>query len=332
MTRIRHLLFAIAALASPFAGPAFAADGPAVVASIKPIHSLVASVMAGVGEPYLIVRGGASPHTYSLKPSDATALGRAAVVFWVGPGLELFLESPIQKIARRAKVVTLSEAPGLIRLAYRQGGVFETHADDEHGDHGDEAHEDEHATGDDHDHGGAAASNRIDMHLWLDPLNAKALVRNIAATLAKADPRRASVYNANAKKVAQRLDGLTRDVAAKLAPVKGKSFIVFHDAYQYFEKRFGMNAAGSITVSPEIAAGAQRVSEIHRKIRELGATCVFSEPEFEPRLVHVDTEGTPAASGVLDPEGAALTEGPDLYFQLIEGLAASLRGCLGRSS
>ncbi len=328
MIRFCSLFAAVAVLAAPVIGPAVAADGPAVVASIKPIHSLVASVMAGVGAPYLIVRGGASPHTYSLKPSDATALDRAAVVFWVGPGLELFLESPIEKIARRAKVVTLSEAPGLIRLAYRQGGAFETHA------HDDEAQGDEQdqAADEDQDHHQDAARERIDMHLWLDPLNAKVLVRNIAESLAKADPLHAIVYDANAKKISLRLDRLIGDVAAKLAPVKGKPFIVFHDAYRYFEKRFGMNAAGSITVSPEIAAGAQRVSEIHRKVRELGATCVFSEPEFEPRLVRVVTEGTPAASGVLDPEGAALAEGPDLYFRLIEGLAASLRGCLGRSS
>lgn len=169
------------------------------------------------------------------------------------------------------------------------------------------------------------------MHLWLDPLNAKAMAAAIAVTLAVADPSHAAAYAANARALDARLDGLIRDVAAELEPVRTKPFIVFHDAYQYFERRFGLTAAGSITVSPEVIAGAQRVSEVRRKVRELGATCVFSEPQFEPRLVRVVIEGTAAASGVLDPEGAALADGPDLYFRLLRDLSGSLRRCLGRS-
>ena len=302
--------------------PVFAArsDAPRVVASIKPIHSLVAAVMEGVGTPDLIVKGAASPHTYSMKPSDASALQSADVVFWAGDDLEAFLVKPVATLATTAKVVELVDAPGLARLPFREGGPFEAHedgtetkaeAEPEAGGH--EAH---------HHHGAT------DMHFWLDPENAKAMTAAIETTLAAADPAHAGAYAANAARLEIRLDGLTETIGAQLEPVRGKPFIVFHDAYQYFEKRFGVVAAGSITVSPEQIPGVQRVAAIQAKVKSLGATCVFAEPQFEPKLVSVVTENTDARAGILDPEGAALTDGPQLYFQLIENLATSLEACL----
>ncbi|MGO8092941.1 zinc ABC transporter substrate-binding protein [Rhizobium leguminosarum] len=331
---LRMPALAIPALAIPallFSGTMRAADAPVVVTSIKPIHSLVSAIMQGVGEPELIVDGAASPHTYNLKPSNARALQDAKVIFWVGPGLEAFLEKPLQALGRDASIAALDDAPGLVKLPFREGGAFEPHDDaPEHEsasgqhDEADAAHDADpgHASDHDHDH------DTFDTHLWLDPMNAKAMAAMITTTLVAADPANALTYQGNAKALDDKLDALDTEIKGMVAPVKDKPFIVFHDAYQYFEHRYGIRVAGSITVSPETIPGAERVSEIHRKVGELGATCVFAEPQFEPRLVNVVIEGTRAKSGVLDPEAATLKAGPDLYFNLMRGIANSMKDCL----
>lgn len=297
---------------------------PNVVASIKPVHSLVASVMAGVGEPTLIVKGSASPHTYALKPSDAGALESADIVFWTGHGMELFLSDALDTLATGATVVELADSPGITLLPVREGGAFEAHAhageDHEHEEHD----HDEHAEHEGHDH----AHGEGDMHFWLDPENAKLMVTQIATTLAEADPGNATIYQANAEAELVKLDELEAELAATLAPVADKPFIVFHDAYQYFEARFGLNLAGSVTVTPDVMPGAARIDELKAKVAELGATCVFAEPNFEPTIIAAITEGSAAKSGTLDPEGGALTEGVDLYPTLLRGLATSLVDCL----
>ncbi|MBY5442495.1 zinc ABC transporter substrate-binding protein ZnuA [Rhizobium leguminosarum] len=321
---LRMPALAIPVLAIPallFTGTMRAADAPVVVTSIKPIHSLVSAIMQGVGEPELIVDGAASPHTYNLKPSNARALQDAKVIFWVGPGLEGFLEKPLQALGRDASIAELDNAPGLVTLPFREGGAFEAHDDGDEHHEADAAHSPD-ADHDDHEHG------RFDTHLWLDPMNAKAMASEITTTLVAADPANALTYQANAKALDDRLTALDKEITATVAPVKGKPFIVFHDAYQYFEHRYGIRVAGSITVSPETIPGAERVSEIHRKVGELGATCVFAEPQFEPRLVNVVIEGTRAKSGVLDPEAATLKAGPDLYFTLMRSIANSMKDCL----
>jgi zinc transport system substrate-binding protein len=304
------------------------AEVPNVVVSIKPIHSLVASIMQGVGEPALIVEGAASPHTYSMKPSNAAALEKANIVFWVGHGLEAFLEKPLESLGSGAEIVELDDAPGLEKLKFREGGAFEAHDDgDEHdaSAEGTEGHAHEEA-GHHHDEG------EFDMHLWLDPANAKAMAAQIEATLTAADPDNAAAYKANLEALGIRLDALDKQITETVAPIKDKPFIVFHDAYQYFEHRYHVKVAGSITVSPETLPGAARLKQIHEKIVELGATCVFAEPQFEPKLVNVVLEGTPAKSGTLDPEAATLDAGPDLYFQLMEGIGTSLKTCLSSGS
>ncbi|MBB4234276.1 zinc ABC transporter substrate-binding protein [Rhizobium esperanzae] len=322
---LRIPALAIPALAIPalfFAGSMRAADAPLVVTSIKPVHSLVSAIMQGVGEPQLIVDGAASPHTYNLKPSNARALQDAKVIFWVGPGLEAFLEKPLQALGSDASVVELDNAPGLTKLPFREGGAFEPHDDGDAAEHEAASADGHDHAADDHDHGA------FDTHLWLDPMNAKAMATMITTTLVAADPANALTYQANAKALDDKLTALDKELAATVAPVKAKPFIVFHDAYQYFEHRYGIRVAGSITVSPETIPGAERVSEIHRKVGELGATCVFAEPQFEPRLIDVVIEGTRAKSGVLDPEAATLKAGPDLYFTLMRGIADSMKACL----
>ena len=296
---------------------ATAADAPKVVVSIKPIHSLVAAIMQGVGMPDLIVDGASSPHTYALKPSNARSLQQAQLVFWVGPGMEAFLQKPLTALGSNATVVELDDAPGITKLKFREGGAFEPHDDGDGHDAGDE-----HADGHDHDNG------EFDTHLWLDPHNAKAMAAEITTSLVAADPANALTYEANQKTLNDKLDALDTEIASTVAPVKDKPFIVFHDAYQYFEHRYGVRVSGSITVSPETIPGAQRVAEIRSKVADLGATCVFAEPQFEPKLVNVVLEGTSAKSGVLDPEAATLPQGPDLYFDLMRGIANSLKSCL----
>ena len=298
-----------------------------VVTSIKPVHSLVAAVMQGVGTPDLIVEGAGSPHTYALKPSQAKQLQEADLVFWMSHDLEAFLEKSIDGIATKAVSVPLMESRGLMTLGFREGGAFDDHGHDEHDDHDEHDKDDDHDhekhdDHDEHDHG------EVDPHVWLDPENAKAMVHEIEEALAKADPANAATYESNAEAVMAKLDSLVAEIDSELQPVKGRGYIVFHDAYQYFENRFGVSAIGSITVSPEVLPGAERISDLQEKVRSLDATCVFSEPQFEPKLVATVTENTNARFGVIDPLGAAIDEGPNLYFTLIRNMASSLKNCL----
>jgi zinc transport system substrate-binding protein len=298
------------------ATPPAAAETVTVVTSIKPVHSLVAAAMQGAGTPHLIVGGGASPHSYSLKPSDAAALEEAQVVVWVGEGLETFLASSIATLAKDAEVVELAEIPGLKRLPYRAGGAWDDHAHEEEHEH-EEEHGEAHG-----DHG------EIDMHLWLDPDNAKAIVTAVAEALTRADPDNSGIYLANTKIMSYRLDQLVQEVEYDLAAVKDAPFVVFHDAFQYFDTRFALNNVGSVTVDPDRQPGAARLKQIRAKIAELGARCVFAEPQFEPRLLEVVTEGTEAKVGLLDPLGADIPDGPELYFELLRRNATALKDCL----
>jgi zinc transport system substrate-binding protein len=301
-----------AALVSPTAAMA---EAPRVVATIKPIHALVAAVMGEVGTPTLIVRSGSSPHTYALRPSDAGALEAADLVFWTGHGMELFLEPALETLAVKAKVVELAESPGIELLPVREGGAFEAHEDEDEEEHIEEAGHDEH-------------EGEADMHFWLDPANAALMIDAIAAALSEADPGNAAAYGANADEKKADLAALSTEIQATLDGVKSKPFIVFHDAYQYFERRFGITIAGSVTVTPDTMPGAARIGELKRKIADSGASCVFAEPQFEPTIISAIIEGTDARAGELDPEGSNLPEGPGLYRQLLENLTTGLTDCL----
>jgi zinc transport system substrate-binding protein len=281
---------------------------PKVVASILPVHSLVAGVMQGVAMPALLVPVGQSPHTYALKPSDAHALQGAEVVFWIGESLENFLEAPLEALAGKADVVELNKAPGLIHLSTRKGGVFED--------------EPEEFQGGAHDHGAA------DPHIWLDPENARRMVSAIVAALSVKDPTNAARYNANGQQLDMRLEALETDIGRRIAPVQERAYIVFHDAYQYFEHRYGMRIVGSITVTPDQAPGARRLSELRQKIASAEAACVFREPQFPAPVVDTVVAGTHARPGVLDPEGADMAPGPEAYFLLMNRITDSLVDCL----
>jgi len=287
------------------------ADAPRIVVSIKPVHALVASVARGVATPTLLVRGAASPHSYSMKPTDATALASASIVFWVGPEMETFLEKPLAGV--RAPVVALMNAPGVELLDAREGGAWEPH------DHGHE-----HASGHDHDAGG----REVNPHVWLDPINAEAMTRTIAAELAKVDPSHADDYAKGAETTIRDLAALDGELRTMLEPVRDRPFVVFHDAYQYLEHRYGLNGVGSITVSPDRKPSAQRLAALRLKLRGLDAACVFAEPQFEPALIDTVIEGSTAKRSKLDPEGASLEEGPELLRTLLTDNARALVDCL----
>jgi zinc transport system substrate-binding protein len=321
-----------AALLLALGAAAARAEPPAVVASFKPIHSLVAGVMEGVGTPSLIVKGAASPHTYALTPSDARAIQDAQLVFWVGEGFERFLDKAIETLPQGAKSVELGEIEGLTLLPVREGGIWDEHMHEgeEHAEGEEHVDGEEHAEGEEHDHDHEHGTH--DGHLWLDPSNAKLMTAAIVAELSAADPANAATYRSNGDKLRERLDALDKEIASFLAPVKQVPFIVFHDAYQYFDKHYDLAGVGSITVNPEQPPGAKRLGEIRDKIVNQQARCVFREPNFEPALVDTVVANTGARTGILDPEGASLNEGPDLYFQIMRNIAASLKTCLSASS
>ena len=303
---------ALAVFAAFSATVAWAKEPPKVVVTIAPVHSLIAAVMQGVGEPKLLVTGASSLHAYALKPSDAKALKDADAVFWVGEGMETFMVKVLKSLPKKTRMVELAVAPGVQLLAPREGGVWE---EDAHGHgHKHEKHE---------DHG------EHEMHIWLDPANGEAIVRAVAGVLAEIDPERAAVYRANEEKTLAGLKALDAEIKVELQAVGKTPFIVFHDAYQYFENRYGLSAAGSITVSPDRKPSAKRLSQIRAKIRDVKAACVFAEPQFDSALVGVVAEGTGAKTGALDPEGATLPPGPELYPALLKNIAVSLKACLG---
>jgi zinc transport system substrate-binding protein len=293
--------------------PATAA--PRVTVTIKPIHSLAAAIMEGVAEPKLLLGGAASPHSYALKPSDAAALNEADAIVLVSKNLEAFLGRAIAALPTHARVIELEHAPGLSLLPVREGGPHEAE-----GGAKDDDGEDEHEG---HHHGGS-----FDPHFWLDPQNAIAIARHLRQELSAIDPAHAERYRANAEKLEAALAALDTEIGVTLSGLKDRPFVVFHDVTQYFEKRYGLTSAGAITLSPERAPGARRLADMRAKIEHAGAICVFSEPEFPPKLVQMLIQGTKARQGVLDEVGAAIAPGPEQYFALMRTDAANLVGCL----
>ena len=327
-----------------------------VVATIKPIHSLASYLMDGVGKPDLIVDGYASPHGFALKPSHAKMIQNADIIFWVGEDIESFLEKPLKTIAKKAEKIELMEIKGLTKLKFRERNIFEGHDDhghkeddhddhakkeDDHDDHGhDDEHKDEHKEDghdehghedehkedghDEHGHEGHA-HGEFDPHIWLDPLNAKVILKEIAEHLIENDEKNASTYKKNLKKGLKDLDKLVKNVKSDLN--KDFKSIVFHDAYQYFEERFGINILGAFTVNTDVMPGAEQLAEIREIIEHDKVSCIFSEPQFNPDIIKAVAKDTNVATGVIDPLGATLNPGKDLYFDLIGNMSKSFKGC-----
>jgi len=308
-----------------------------VVASIKPLHSLASYLMDGVGKPDLIVEGYGSPHGFSMKPSHAKILQNADLIFWVGEDLEIFLEKPLSSIAKKAEKIELMEIKGLNVLKFRERNIFDKHDHDDHDDHGkkeddhdDHEHDDhdkkeEHADNDDHDGHEGHAHGEYDPHIWLDPMNAKVILNEMVEHLIENDAKNASKYKSNLKNAFKDIDKLTADVKADLS--KSTASIVFHDAYQYFEERFDINILGAFTVNTDVMPGAEQLSEIREIIEHDKVSCIFSEPQFNPDIINAVAKDMDIKTGILDPLGATLNPGKNLYFDLIRNMSDSFKGC-----
>ena len=310
-----------------------------VVTSIKPIHSLVSYIMEGVASPDLIVDGYNSPHGFSLKPSHAKMLQEADIVIYVGEGLEEFLEKPLESLAQNAVKFELLKQSGMKKLKFRERNIFEGH--DDHDDHGHgKKKKDDHDDHDDHDHDKKAKKEdhddhghddhghghgEFDPHIWLDPMNAKIIIKKVTNQLSKLDKDNSSTYKSNSKKALKEIDNLIKQVKSDIN--KGAKVVVFHDAYQYFEKRFDVNIIGALTVNTDVLPGAEQLAEIREVIEHEKVTCVLSEPQFNPDIVKTIANDTNINMGVLDPLGAKLDKGKTLYFNLISNISSSLKNC-----
>jgi len=308
-----------------------------VVTSIKPIHSLASYVMDGVGKPDVIVDGYNSPHGFSLKPSHAKMLENADLVIWVGEDLEAFLEKPLNTIAKKAKNIEVMDLKGIRKLEFREKNIFEGHDDhghdehkDEHKEHGHDEHKDEHKEHghDEHKEKDAHEGHHHgehDPHVWLDPMNAKVIIKEITKQLVQLDSKNSAAYKANSKKALADIDKLTKAIKKDLN--KDLRFVVFHDAYQYFENRFNIKVLGALTVNTDVMPGAEQLSEIREVIEHEKVNCIFSEPQFNPSIIKSIAKDTKVKTGILDPLGAKLDKGKNLYFDLLNDMASSFKGC-----
>ena len=298
-----------------------------VVTSIKPIHSLASYLMDGVGKPDLIVDGFNSPHGFSMKPSHAKMLQNADLVFWIGEDLESFLEKPLNSIAKKAEKIELIEIKGLNVLKFRERNIFDEHDHDDHAKKEDD-HDDHDKKEDDHeDHDGheGHGHGEYDPHIWLDPINAKVILKEMTEHLIENDLKNASTYKSNLDKALNDIDKLTMDVMTESN--ESTSSIVFHDAYQYFEERFNVKILGAFTVNTDVMPGAEQLSEIREIIEHDKVKCIFSEPQFNPDIIKVVAKDMNIKTGVVDPLGATLNPGKDLYFDLIRNMSASFKDC-----
>lgn len=301
------LLMSTATLAS--------AEAPSIVTDIAPVHGLVSMVAGDLTEPALLIEPKVSPHTNAMRPSAAAALQEADVVFWMGAELTPWLEAPLANLAGQAVTVALLDVEGTQTLDFRETEDFGAH---------DHAHGDDHGHDHDHDHDHAA----IDPHAWLDPANAGVWLTQIADTLSERDPGNAATYRSNADAALATIAATSAEARTALDPLKDRSFIVFHDAYHYFESRFGIEASGALSLSDAVPPSPARVAAIQQEIRDENVVCVFSEPQFSEGLVRTVIDGTEAKTGQLDPLGANLPLGADFYPALIRDMATRFADCL----
>jgi len=284
-----------------------------VLVTIKPFHSLVSAVMEGVTEPLLLLKGNNSPHNYSFKPSSAKILKESDVVFWGGKEMEYFLSKTINNLVKREKLVSLLKIDGLNLLEWRSITNWSKHR--------------------------KFSSNKktkdaknvllyFDPHIWLDPHNAKIIINAIVQTLSQRDPHNEKIYIENGKKYELLIENLDKNLSLKMTEIKSYPFLVLHDAFQYFEWRYKLNNLGAFELNNSFGMSMKRMQKIRKKIKEEKIICIFSEPYISQKLLKTAVEGTNTRLGVLDPIGANLNNGPDLYFNLLTNLGASLKKCL----
>ncbi len=277
-----------------------------VLTSIKPLQLIAAAVQDGIAVPEVLLPPGASPHNYALRPSDVRKVQSVELLYWIGPDMESFLPRVLK--GRTLPSLAVQDLPGLKLRHF---------AEDNHS-HAEEA--DEH----DHDH----RPGSLDAHLWLSPVNARVIADRMAADLSAADPANAARYQSNAKAFDARLDALDARLKTRLAPIAGKPYFVFHEAFDYFEDAYGLKHAGVFSVAAEVQPGAQHVATMRTRLQEVGKTCVFSEPPLRPRLAETLVAGLPVKLAELDALGGYTPASAQGYEQVLEKLGNDLAGCL----
>lgn len=283
-----------------------------IVVTIKPLYSLVAGVVGNTANVDLLLSGNSSPHDFQLKPSQMRMLQEADILFFIDDHFEVFLRKALLTGDNSdLNKVEVTSFPDLLLLKKREDAEFEHHHHGEEGEHED----DEELV--------------YDYHLWLDAGNAQVIVKNILDILVKKYPGNKNVYAENARKILQRIASLDDEIAQKLGKLEDRPFIVFHDAYQYFEKRYMLDAVGSIMFDPEQLPSAKHLRDIKQRIREKGVVCVFKEPQFSDKLANLVIEDSGAKLAVLDPLASKITDSEDLYFRLLNNLADNFENCLG---
>ena len=340
----------------------FAADTKGVITTIQPINSLVSAVIGDTGKTISLIPADISPHEYKLKPSDAKKMQEANIIFFVSNHLESSVTKVFKNLPKNIKIINLLEETGIEHLAIRDNEAWERHDHHGHDDHDDhEKHGKKHDDHDDHDKHGKKHDDhddhdkhakkhddhddhdkhgkkhddhddhesKDDVHIWLSPDNAIKIVEKVNKELTLLFPDNASEYSENSNKMIDEIKKLKNELAKDLAPIKGKPYVVFHDAYQYFEKTFDLNAVGSVALEGDIASSPKQISFIKDKIKKLNASCVFQEPQFDSKLVKIVVEGTNAQIGTLDPLGVNISGKENFYIQLLKNMAKSLKECLG---
>ena len=331
MTKRKFILFF--ALLIAWAASATAIESNSVIVTIKPLHSLVAGVIGDTGKVELLVDGAVSPHHMQLKPSQIKSMQEAHIIFYIDDSFETFLTHIFDILPDDVLKVSMVDNAELMLLPYRKGTDWEVHdhhgnehdAHDHHADDHDahDHHADEHKAHDEHE-----AHENYDMHVWLDPKNAQKMVALIADTLSAVHPEHRDTYKANAQGLMKKIDRLNVELKTELSPIQNKPFIVFHDAYQYFEHAYGLNGVGSIIFEGSESLSPVRIKSVREKLQRTGATCVFSEPQFPARPIQTIAEGFDIKVSVLDPLGAELPNDENLYFGLLDDLAHNLTQCL----
>ena len=315
----KSIIFGLSILFSSFSAHADVSTDIKVVTTIKPLHSLISRIMETRGEPQLIIEGTNNPHTFVFKPSHAKMIEEADIVFWIGEDLEAFMEKPLNSLAKDTKKIAFMDSESIEKLKFREENIFDDHDDhDDHDGHDDE-HDDHAGHHDGHNHG------EFDAHIWLDPENAKEMVKIIRDELIKIDPEGQRQYSVNAAGATLELDNLINNVETELS--KDISYIVFHDAYQYFETRFGVKSAGALTLNPDVLPGAKQIADIQDLISDKGIKCIFSEPQYNPKIIETLGNDMNISTGVMDPLGAFIDAGPTIYVELINGIANSIKEC-----
>jgi zinc transport system substrate-binding protein len=300
----------------------FASETIGIITTIKPIDSLVSAVVGDTGKTISLIPSETSPHEFRLKPSDARALQNGNIIFYISPHLETSIVKVFETLPKNIKIINLMEETGIEHLSIRDNEAWELHDhhdDKKHDDHDKHAQKDEH---DDH-------KSKDDVHIWLDPENAIKIIKKVNTELSFFFPENAKIYDKNATKIINKIKSLKKQLKKELLPIKEKPYIVFHDAYQYFEKTFGLNAVGSIALEDDIASSPKQISFIKNKIIKSKASCVFQEPQFDNKLVKTVIEGTQAKIGTLDPLGFGIKEKEDFYLQLLRNMSKNLKECLG---